>query len=77
LWPKPQSTPTSEPIETFNHSTHTVPLNFFGSDGRCTITRVVYGAGVVGATAHRPSLPSDAVGAYAFAVPDRKNSERS
>ena len=50
------------PPETLSHSTITVPLNFAGSIGRFTSSRVVNGANEVGFTDHMPSAVSGASG---------------
>ena len=64
----------SRPALTLFHSTITVPLNFFGSVGRYTTMRVLYGAVVPGVTFHLPSEESGVALVYAVAVPERKYS---
>src|SRR5439155_15634995 len=59
----------STPPLTLSHSSITLPLNFDGSDGARTTTRVLYGAVPSGTNLHRPlgvSLPATL---YDVAVP--------
>src|SRR3954470_12193572 len=69
-----QSGAVSKPTLTLSHSTTTVPLNFLGSDGARTNSRVLYDAVLLGVTFHRPSLLSACRDVYAAAVPDRRYS---
>src|SRR5215212_4944268 len=65
-----QSGPASMPPDTLSHSTTTVPLNFLGSVGRLTRSRVVYGCGSLGVTVQRPSLVNGSADEYFCAVPE-------
>src|SRR5689334_9247936 len=60
----------STPPLTFNHSTTTLPLNFAGSLGRRTRTRVRYAAVAPGSNVQRPSPLSAPFAVYDVAVPD-------
>src|ERR1700730_16941839 len=68
--------PMSTPAVTFCQLTRTTPLNRAGSAGGTTYIRVWYAEVAAGSTVHRPSRPTDepAAGAYACAVPSRRNS---
>jgi hypothetical protein len=59
----------STPPLTFNHSTMTVPLNFAGSDGTRTTTRVRYGAWPSGVNVQWPVRASAPFALYDDAVP--------